>query len=58
MWRIPITTLLLTITGAVPIGIARRALAELVRLAEHKVAYRGSAPLRESETVQLVVAEG
>jgi indole-3-acetate monooxygenase len=58
MWRVPITTLLLALTGAVPIGIARRALAELVSLAGHKVAYRSSAPLRERETVQLVVAEG
>ncbi|HEY0933481.1 MAG TPA: acyl-CoA dehydrogenase family protein [Trebonia sp.] len=58
MWRVPITTLLLALTGAVPIGIARRALDELVRLAGHKVAYRGRAPLRERETVQLVVGEG
>lgn len=58
MWRIPITTLLLALTGAVPVGIARRALDELVRLAGHKAAYRSSAPLRERETVQLVVGEG
>ncbi len=58
MWRIPITTLLLALTGAVPIGIARRALAELVCLAEHKVGYRTSSPLREHEAVQLTVGEG
>src|ERR1700761_1282433 len=58
MWRVPITTLLLALVGAVPAGIARRALAELVRLAQDKVAYRSSTPLRERETVQLVVGDG
>lgn len=58
MWRVPVTTLLLALTGAVPIGIARRALTELTALAEHKVAYRGGGPLREREAVQLVAGEG
>ena len=58
MWRVPITTLLLALVGAVPAGIASRALAELVRLAQDKVAYRSSTPLRERETVQLVVGDG
>ena len=58
LWRVPITTLLLALTGAVPIGIARRALSELTRLAEHKTAYRASRPLRERETVQVIVGEG
>jgi alkylation response protein AidB-like acyl-CoA dehydrogenase len=58
MWRVPITTLLLALTGAVPVGIARRALAELVRLAEGKTAYRSAGPLRERETVQLLVGQG
>lgn len=49
-WRVPITTLLLALTGAVPIGIGRRALSELTRLAEHKTAYRASRPLREPAT--------
>ena len=58
MWAVPVTTLLLTIVGAVPTGIARRALAELVNLAQAKVAFRGKATLRERELVQLVVGEG
>jgi alkylation response protein AidB-like acyl-CoA dehydrogenase len=58
LWRVPITTLLLALVGAVPVGIARRALAELVCLAERKTAYRGAGPLRERETVRLVVGDG
>ena len=58
MWKVPITTLLLAIVGAVPIGIASRALNELVSLAGSKVPYRGRTPLRDRELVQLVVGEG
>lgn len=52
MWRIPLTALLLPVMAAVPIGIARAALAELTTLATAKTPYRSTRTLAERESTQ------
>jgi alkylation response protein AidB-like acyl-CoA dehydrogenase len=52
MWRIPMNALLLPVMAAVPLGIARAALAELTTLATAKTPYRSTRTLAERETVQ------
>jgi alkylation response protein AidB-like acyl-CoA dehydrogenase len=52
MWRIPMTALLLPVMAAVPLGIARAALAELTTLATTKTPYRSKRTLAERESTQ------
>jgi len=54
MWRIPLRSLLYPVLGAVPLGIARRALEELLAVGE-RVRYGSGSPLAERETVQATV---
>jgi alkylation response protein AidB-like acyl-CoA dehydrogenase len=49
-------TLLFPIMGAVPLGLARRAIDELVALATDKTPYRSSRTLRERDVAQAAVA--
>ncbi|MGZ4566627.1 MAG: acyl-CoA dehydrogenase family protein [Blastococcus sp.] len=52
MWRIPMNALLLPVMAAVPLGIARAALAELTTLATAKTPYRSTRTLAERESTQ------
>lgn len=57
MWRIPLNALLLPIMAAVPLGIARAALAELTSLATAKTPYRSTRTLAERESTQSGLAQ-
>ena len=52
MWRIPLNALLLPVMAAVPLGIARAALAELTTLATAKTPYRSTRTLAERDSTQ------
>ena len=54
MWRIPLRSLLYPVLAAVPLGIARRALAELLVVAD-RIRYGSASPLADRETVQAAV---
>jgi alkylation response protein AidB-like acyl-CoA dehydrogenase len=54
MWRIPLRSLLYPVLAAVPLGIAGRAVAELVALSG-RVRYGSQARLADRETVQAAV---
>jgi alkylation response protein AidB-like acyl-CoA dehydrogenase len=51
LWRIPLRSLLYPVLAAVPLGIARRALAELLAVAD-RVRYGSDTRLADRETVQ------
>jgi alkylation response protein AidB-like acyl-CoA dehydrogenase len=57
MWRIPLTSLIFPILGAVPLGIARRALAELTELALTKKPARSNRLLADGEVLQASLAQ-
>lgn len=57
LWRIPPLTLVFPPMAAVPLGIARAAIDELVALAADKVPYRSSRRLAERDTAQAMVAK-
>jgi alkylation response protein AidB-like acyl-CoA dehydrogenase len=54
MWRIPLRSLLYPVLAAVPLGIARRALDELLAVGT-RVRYGSASPLANRETVQAAV---
>ena len=56
MWRTPLTSLLFPLLAAVPLGIARRAVAELNELALTKTPFRSSRLLADREGVQAALA--
>jgi alkylation response protein AidB-like acyl-CoA dehydrogenase len=56
MWRIPLMSLIFPVLAAVPLGIARRAVAELSELAVVKTPFRAGRLLAEREVVQAAVA--
>lgn len=56
MWRIPLYSLVFPLMAAVPLGIARRAVAELSNLATTKVSFRSARPLGERESTQIALA--
>ncbi len=56
LWRIPPLTLVFPPMAAVPLGIARAAITELVALAAEKVPYRSNRRLAERDTAQSMVA--
>ncbi len=56
MWRIPLLSLIFPVLAAVPLGIARRAVAELTELALAKTPFRTGRLLAEREMVQAVLA--
>lgn len=56
MWRMPLTSLLFPVLAAVPLGIARRAVAELNELAQTKTPFRSTRLLAEREGVQAALA--
>jgi alkylation response protein AidB-like acyl-CoA dehydrogenase len=56
MWRIPLRSLLYPVLAAVPLGIARRALSELLDLAGGRTRFGSSRPLAEREVVQADLA--
>jgi indole-3-acetate monooxygenase len=58
LWQIPITTLLLPLLAAVPLGIARRAVDELIALAAAKVPANSTRRLCDRELTQATVARG
>jgi len=54
MWRIPLRSLLYPLLAAVPLGIAQRALAELLAVAD-RIRYGSASRLGDRETVQAAV---
>jgi alkylation response protein AidB-like acyl-CoA dehydrogenase len=56
MWRIPLMSLIFPVLAAVPLGLARRAVAELRELALVKTPFRSDRLLAEREVVQASVA--
>jgi len=54
LWRIPLRSLLYPVLAAVPLGIARRALAELLAVAD-RIRHGSDVRLADRETVQAVV---
>ena len=56
LWRMPLLPLVFTPLAAVPLGIARAAIDELVRLADDKTPYRSSRRLAERDVAQSMVA--
>jgi alkylation response protein AidB-like acyl-CoA dehydrogenase len=57
MWQLPLFSLILPVMAAVPLGIARRAISELISLTRTKTPYRSSQPLAERATAQERVAQ-
>jgi alkylation response protein AidB-like acyl-CoA dehydrogenase len=57
MWRIPLHSLLLPVMGAVPLGIARAALAELTALAGEKTPFRSRRTLAERDSTRIALAQ-
>lgn len=57
LWRMPPMSLFFAPLAAVPLGIARASIAELVALAQAKTPYRSSRRLGERDVVQAMVAE-
>jgi alkylation response protein AidB-like acyl-CoA dehydrogenase len=56
MWRIPLPSLLFPVLAGVPLGLARRAVAELAALAVTKTPFRSAKLLAEREVVQADLA--
>ena len=56
MWKIPLHSLLLPVMGAVPLGMARAALAELTALATVKTPFRSSRTLAERDSTRAALA--
>jgi alkylation response protein AidB-like acyl-CoA dehydrogenase len=56
LWRMPLFTLLFPPMGAVPLGIARAAIDEVVALAPAKTPYRSARVMAERDMVQVAVA--
>ena len=57
LWRMPPMSLFFAPLAAVPLGIARAAIGELVALAGEKTPYRSARRLAERDVVQAMVAE-
>jgi alkylation response protein AidB-like acyl-CoA dehydrogenase len=57
MWRIPLMSLIFPVLAAVPLGLARRAVAELRELATVKTPFRSGRLLAEREVVQATLAQ-
>ena len=55
MWRIPLRSLLYPILAAVPLGLARRAIAELTELAGERARFGSSRRLADRDVVQATV---
>ena len=56
MWRIPLRSLLYPVLAAVPLGIARRAIGELVELAGERTRFGSSRRLADRDVLQATVA--
>ena len=56
MWRVPLTSLIFPVLAAVPLGLARRAVAELRELAVVKTPFRSGRLLAEREVAQATLA--
>ncbi len=56
MWRIPLSALLFPVLAGVPLGLARRAVAELTALAGSKTPFRSTRLLADREVLQADLA--